>query len=283
MADVIFTEKKVFKKDIFPTIIQIMTSAGWSNVSSNEATDFWVMKSSGERGDQELCIQLRPTSASAANDITTTDYNVMSYRLCGGYTPSQIANTAGVFERTVAQEAFKALYTAPTTNVINKENECTLFYHANKDRLILIIEMQPSLGYQPITHFIGLPVSFVTETKSRGLIVGSSSYANTAGQFHISNSAEPLPIETAAQTRPFQCTLAPKSPNSAGIQTPVECYYGNTTEGMRGKIDGLYFLPANAMSNGDTSTAGTSVFRCVNNGVASSNAFPSATMVFQIQ
>jgi len=279
LADIIFSTGTCKKKEILTTMIELMKAAGWQNVSSNPATDFFVMHSKGESGDKNLYMQFRNGNVTNANPIDTTDYNVASYRLVGGYTPGS-PGTAGVFQK--ATEAWRVFYVAPTTTVINNEVEMTYYYHVNKNRIIFVLETPISLGFSPVTHYFGLPVSFVSEPNSRGVIAASSTYAVTANNVLVSNAAGELPEDAVSSTRIVYSTLPPKSPNSAGIHTPVEMYYGNGTEGMRGKIDGLYVIPAGGVNNGDIMTVGVKRFKAIVNGVASSNSFPSTTLVCQV-
>lgn len=280
MADIIFSKGTCKKKEILTTMIALMKAAGWSDVSSNPATDFFVMNSKGEAGDKDLFIQFRNSSVSNTSPIDTTDYNVASFRLISEYIPGT-SGVAGTFERPA--EAWRNLYVAPTTTTINSEVIMTYHYHVNKNRVIFIIETPESLSFAPVTHYFGLPISFVSEPKSRGLISASSAYAVGANNVWVTNAAGELPSDAASSGRIVYSAMPPKSPNSAGKHTPVEMYYGNTTEGIRGKIDGLYVIPAGGINNGDTLTVGAKQFRAVVNGVASSNSFPSTTLIFQIQ
>lgn len=279
MADIIFSAGTCKKKETITTLVNLMKAAGWQDVSSNPTTDFFVLKSKGEAGNKDLFIQLRPGSLTNTNPVDTTDYNVASYRLIESYTPGA-PGVAGVFGRPA--EAWRALYIAPTTALINQEVTMTYYYHANKDRIIFIAETPESLAYGPVTHYFGLPTSFVSEPGSRGVVVVSSAYGVTANTVLVTNAAGELPSDAASSTRIIYATLPPKSPNSAGKHTPVEMFYGNTTEGIRGKLDGLYVLPAGGTNNGDTLNVGVKKFRAVVNGVGSTNSFPSTTLVIQI-
>lgn len=280
MADVIFSRGTCKKKEILVTMVNLMKAAGWTDVSSNPATDFIVMNSKGESGDKDLFIQFRNGNVSNTNPIDTTDYNVASFRLISEYVPGS-TGTAGTFER--PSEAWRSFYVAPTTSTISNEVTMTYYYHVNKNRIIFVIETPESLSFAPATHYFGLPISFASEPKSRGLIAASSTYAVTASNVFVTNAAGELPSDTASSARVVYSAMPPKSPNSAGKHTPVEMYYGNTTEGIRGKLDGIFVIPAGGVNNGDTLTVGSKLFRAVVNGTASSNSFPSTTLFIQIQ
>ena len=236
------------------------------------------MKSTGEDGTKNLHVQLRASATNNTNPTDTTDYNVASYRLIEGYTPGA-SGAAGTFNR--PSEAWKNLYIVPSTSTVNGEVTVTYYYHVTKNRIIFIVETPETLAFGPVTHFIGLPLSFVSEPGSRGVVVASSAYGNAANAVLVSNAPGELPSDTSSSNRVIYATMPPKSPNSAGKHTPVEMFYGNTTEGIRGKLDGLYVLPAGGVNNGDTLNVGSKVFRAIVNGVGSTNSFPSTTLVIQ--
>lgn len=280
MADIIFSTGTCKKKDVLNTMVNLMKAAGWNNVSSNPATDFIVMNSKGEAGDKDLFIQFRSSNISNANSIESTDYNVASFRLIGSYVPGA-PGVSGIFERTT--EAWRNLYVVPSTTTVNSEVMLNYHYSVDKNRIIFIIETPESINFAPVTHYFGLPLSFVSEPNSRGVIAASSAYAVTASNVQITNAAGELPSDAASSSRVVYAAMPPKSPNSAGKHTPVEMYYGNTTEGIRGKLEGIYVIPSGGVNNGDTLSVGTKLFRAVVNGVASSNSFPSTTLFIQIQ
>lgn len=282
MADYIFTSGTVQKNQVYQKIIDSFISAGWTNISSNPATDFDVLKSVGEAGDKNLIIQLRPGNATNVNPITTTDYNVMSYRLIGDYTPGA-PGVAGTTTRSA--EAWTLLYIIPTATTVPQTTIMTYYMHVNKNRLIISLETPPAVGQAPIVHYIGLPDTvWCTESGSRGLLVASSAYPKTNVTLHITNTPQEVASETASSTRTLYVQLAPKNPNAAGLISHSEVTYGNTAESWRGKLTGLYQLPNGGISNGDTYNIGTRKFRAiVAQNVASQNSFSSNTFGIQIQ
>lgn len=284
MADYIFTEGKVVKKDFFSKLIDMMTAAGWTNVSSNAATDFVVMNSKGESGDKDLFIQIRPTNITNVNPTDSTDYNVMSYRFVEGYTPGA-TGVAGTFARTTT-ETWTALHIVPTAvaATTNMDIELTYFYHVNKNRIIMAIETPPSTATAPQLFYLGLPdVTYTTESGSKGALCAVSSYPKANATLHISNASDGLPSETASLTRNVYATLSPKNPNSAGLYTISEILYGNNIEGIRGKLTGIYQMPNGNINNGDIITIGAKEYRVVvTHSVSSNNSFSSVTFVIQI-
>lgn len=278
----IFTEGTCLKSGLLPKIVEIMVAAGWRNISSNPATEGFVMHSKGESGDKDLVFQIRslPVNGAVAGDIHTSTAVVMSTRLVGGYTPSATQGVDGTFERSVTTEVWRALPIAPST--VAQEVELNYWYSVNKDRIIFNIYTPESLALLPVLFYIGLPTTYNSEPKSRGLVFATSMTATTANNLLITDNVAELPSVTASFAIPNQITLPPKSPNSAGKHTPVECLYGNAAVGIRGKIDSLLFLPNGSINNGDILRVGAKRFRATNLAVSGSNAFPSSVILYQI-
>lgn len=280
MADVIFQEGKCLKQNIIDKMIELMTGAGWKNISSKYDTDFIVMNSKGESNDKNLLLQFRYGSTTNASPINTTVATIASYRLMDKYTPSLTENTAGVFGRPT--ETWKYFYIAPIASLA-LDVELTYRYHVNKNRLIFIIETPESLNLMPIMYYMGLPDNhYTSEPDSRGVIAMCNYYGAYVNSVHICDAVAELPSVTLSSSRLNYCSLPPKSPNSAGIHTPVECMYGDTYEGYRGKIDGVFFLPNNSINNGDYLTLGSKRFRAIQLAVGSSNSYPSNTTIIQV-
>ena len=276
----IFTQTTSLKSDLAITIIDLLEKAGWNNVSSNYSTDFYVMNSKGETGDKDLYFQFRPTSTTNTNDVTSTTATIMSYRLINGYTPNETDGVAGTFARTTS-EAWRTWQIAQGTTV-DPAVELNLWFSINKDRAIFNIYTPESLSLLPTLFYIGLPTSYTSEPLSRGVVAYSSMTSSFSNVAHVSDNVPELPTSATSITLANQIVLPPKSPNSAGIHTPVELSYGNASVGLRGKLDSLFFLPANSINDGNILKQGNKRFRATQLGVVSNNSFPTNCVIYQI-
>lgn len=285
MADYIFTSGTCLKNELYDLIKNSFLSAGWVNESSNATTDFDVLTSSSESGDKRLVIQLRPlnNAGTASTNVITTDSHVMSYRLVAGYTPGA-PGVAGTFARTTA-ESWRDLFLVPQAASTLMPGNTPINYklHVNKNRLIISIEYPVAFSLGATTIYIGIPdITYCLETDSRGLIVVTSNSAISANNVHITDDPGELAARTTSTTRTLYCTLAPRNPNSANKIMLSEIFYGNTTEGIRGKLTGIYALLNSGVSTGDIVKIGTKSFYVVVNQTYSSTSFPSQALAFQI-
>ncbi|ANB66142.1 hypothetical protein GFC29_3817 (plasmid) [Anoxybacillus sp. B7M1] len=289
MPDYIFATEQVAKKDFYNWLLNKMIGAGWRNISSNPTSDGDVLQSIGEDGTRNLILNLRPgnttgNTGQGSNPITTTDYNVMSYRLLNDYTPGT-AGTSGTSSRALASTAWETFYVIPTTTTIPKDTILTVRYHVNKNRIILLIETPAAVGVSPILYYIGLPDEFYcSEPNSRGLLIGSTGYNKYSGAVHISDTVGELASigTTAGTSNTTYQTLAPKNPNSAGKYIISDIFYGDSTIGFRGKLTGLFALPNQNVLNGDIIKIDTKQYYVAVCQSANNNAFGTLALAIQI-
>lgn len=278
----IFTSGTCAKKEVYTVIKNAMIAAGWVNISSNATTDFDVMMSQGKSGDKNLIIQMRSTNATNINDTLSTDYCVGSYRLINTYTPGAPL-TAGVVGRTA--EAWNLLPMAPglATETIAKDTIVTYRYFADANKVIFEIEYPVALAKNPVIIYIGIPdTTYCSEPASRGLLVGTTANANTANSVHVTDVPGELASVTASAARGCICNVTYKNPNSAGKYLLAEIFYGNATEGVRGKLDGIYALPNQNVLNGDTIVIGSETYYVAICNSTGNNGFPSLALTFRI-
>lgn len=256
-TDYIFTRGQVVKSGVFDLIVNSLIAAGWTNVSSLPTSDFVVLKSTGNTEDKNLILNIRDTNISNTNSIKTTNYNTMSYRLQPSYTPGA-AGVAGTFGRpALAWSALDIVPTVVTTGTLPMDTMLTYSIYADKSKLILALEYPYATGYGPLLIYMGLPDSlYCLEDGNSGTLVGCS--VNVTGNtVSVCNSPTGVGNVTSPYNLTVYGTLSPKNPNNAGKYALTHIYYGSTTEGPRGKLDGIYAMPAGNVVTGDVITLGT--------------------------
>lgn len=270
------------KGQVYPTIISLLQSAGWVNVSSNPATDFDVMQS--EFDDKKLVIQMRPTNISNTNNTTTSDQPAMSFRMIEGYVPG-VPGSAGIFDRPA--EIWRVIHNAPigtTTTTISRNTPVTILYNVNKRRLIMAILYPKASGYGSIINYIGIPDEegiFCTEPGSRGLIVGTSYGGPAHNQIASSNSPQELAAETASNAMYTSHTMTLKSPNHAAKYFPGVINYGYTATAPRGSLTGIYVLATGSdITEGDIVEIEGRKFFCVVCNSATANSFGTSANTY---
>lgn len=285
MADSIFLAGSCAKSALYSTIKNAMINAGWQNISSLASTDYDVMYSAGNDGTRGLCIQMRPQNTTGANSVETTDYSQMSIRLIDSYTPGA-PGVAGTFGRPSATWlGFSLVNEANNAYAIPQTSTMDYRMFVDKNKIVMIIWPPAAYSLNPIAFFLGLPdTTFASEPLSRGVIYAHSFSAPVAGSLYVSNT----PGGSASINAPEQITvisqLAPKNPNAAGAYCISEMYYGNATEGTRGKIDGLYALPNQNIVSGDILTIGSAKYQVVITYISIAfSSFSSSAIAFRIE
>ncbi|MGD2351927.1 MULTISPECIES: hypothetical protein [Bacillus subtilis group] len=276
------------KTELYGVMKNLLLQAGWINVSSNPATDYDVFKSTGETGDKELVFQTRPyygTSTAGVNNIESTDFHYGGIRLIGGYTPSGTSGTSGTFDRTLTNEGWKNLPFActVTTQSFDKNTPVTYRYSVNKNRLIFVTEYPPALNTPPCMFYIGIPdETYCSEPKSRGLLYLTSCQGVVTSSVYITDNAGEVASQLSSKSMGTLCQLAPKNPNSAGNFTLSEIFYGDSSEGVRGKLTGIFALPTQNIANGDIIVQGGQEYLVVVNGTSGNDMFPSKAIALPL-
>lgn len=272
---IIFTSGSCLKNELFDIIIAAMVSAGWENVSSLASSDFIVMKSTGVNSDKSLCFQIRATNTSNTNSVISTDYCTASLRFIDTYIPGD-TGVAGTVGRISA--GWWNLPIVPVVNTTTLSGATTLNYklYTDKNRVMVAIEYPPATGYSPLFWMIGLPDTVqVPETGNKGLIFATTSYATTSANIYINDNPDGLGSAAAAYAMPTYTVLSPKNPNNANKYAMSEVYYGSTTEGIRGTVDGVYLLPITNSLTGDIIEVGAEEYYTLICQSYGSNSFSS--------
>jgi hypothetical protein len=282
-TDYVFTPGTCAKKDFYGVLTAALITAGWTNVSSLATTDYEVYTSTGNTGDRSLVLNLRKGStATPANDVSTTTYCQFSFRFPTMYTPG----TSGVAGTFVRPDVWRDVYIAPVAAAGQLAMDTTYNYkiYADKNKIIFSIEFPPATGYAPIFVYLGLPDTlYCTETSNRGMVyVSTTNFGLTAANLLIADTPTGMGSLATCYVQPTICTLAPKNPNNSGKYTVSDIYYGSATEGVRGKLDGVVALPSTSVLTADIITVDTYQYYVLNCHVLGTNSFPSAAVAIRI-
>lgn len=249
----IFQSGSCLKKDLYQLIIDRLKAAGWVDISSLASTDYVVLSSTGNTEDKQLLLNLRPIPAAgtAANNVTTSNFSTMSYRLQTSYTPGA-AGVAGTFGR--PSLAWTDLVLMPTAVATQYAQDTLVNYkvYADKNKIILALEYPAATGFSPIIIYLGQPdTTYMSESKNAGCICATSALATTAGSLTICDSPDGMGTLAAPYAIPTKAFLPSKSPNNGNIFITSDIIYDSTTEGFRGKLDGLLCVTNTNVLTGD--------------------------------
>lgn len=284
-TDYIFTPGTCLKKDFYGVLKNALLSAGWINITSNYATDGDVLTSPGNTGDKALIINMRSANVKNDYDTATTAYCLMSIRFPTSYTPGA-AGVAGTFVRPGGWQ-WMAIY--PATNPANVQLAMDTIYnyklYVDKSKLIFSIEFPLGLNTNPIFHYIGLPDSiYCDEAGNRGMVWGTTCYSQSAtGNVLIADRPNGISSASDVYDIPLLCNLSAKNPNNSGKFGISDIYYGNSNDGVRGKLDGIFTFPSTGLLTGDTITIGSNVYYALICHQYYNNSFPSLGIAIRIQ
>lgn len=283
-TDYIFQSGTCQKKELYDLIINKLKDAGWTDISSKPDTDFVVLTSAGNTGDKQLILNLRPlpAAATAANNVTTSDFCQMSYRLEDAYTPGA-AGVAGIFGR--PSLAWSDLYIAPVAASGKLALDTVVNYkvYADLSKIILVVEYPPAVSMSPILIYMGLPDTlYMPQAGNSGTLVAVTNTAITATNVQVCNTPDGIGNVTAPYALPTQTLLALKNPNNANKYMVSDVYYGSTTEGVRGKLDGIYCMPNQNIQTGDNVIINAKTYYVICCHAQGNSSFSSPALLVRI-
>lgn len=256
---IIFSNEVVVRRDaLYDAMIAHMVASGWTDVSSKAATDYNVMTSPGVGGGKALVIQMRPTNTDDANSVKSSAYSMASYRLPSSYVPGAV-DTAGTFGNDAA--VWQQLNLAPiaaTATTVTPATEITYRWYCDANKLLMLLQYPTATGLLPMFIYMGLPESYATEGPSSGVLFGATSCQH-AGVFVTAVSTD-LGTAMDNAVRTAYTNVAYRNPNIENKYVMNEIFYGLATEGVRGKLVGLYAVPNQNMNTGDSLTIGAELY-----------------------
>lgn len=295
MANPIFQKKASTKATLYNDVKDILTAAGWTNISSNPGTQD-VFFSRGESGDKEVHLLLIPTDKNGYNCMTNVNAQSFRASLVEKYTPGT-AGAAGTYSGSTGTNPTAVANTydiafLPSTGMSN-DTPVNILYTVNKNRLIVIFEQDPvNTQYaKHFLHYFGLPNETYVPESTRGAIYASNvvTKANNGGSTAAFISLVGYPSNLADTTGLVSHT--PKSivsflgPNAGGKMFLTDVYYDHTSVGLRGRLDGIFFVNSTNVGDKDKIIVGTEEYTVYLLSTATSigsvycvNSFPTSAV-----
>jgi hypothetical protein len=279
----IFATETVLKGNLYTRIKELLVLGGWQNISSNPATDYDIFYSTGVNADKELYFQLSDNSSYSAGTK-----NHLYFKMIGKYTPGA-PGVAGVFDSNRSADIYCPFYPIYATAVqISSANiPLKISYTVNKDRMILVTEAPLAMGLQGNVVYFGAMTIYESSPRGRALVFACASQDSSRGYLVINS---PYSDSVLSYSGAAYGIAPPKEYNNDDIRMLNEIAVGTATEGLRGKLSGLYVVYVNATNSrtteGDILTDGTTKYRVIrfgNNGNLASQIVPQSTYYYAIR
>ena len=295
MVGRLFKTGKCRKFEFFDILISEIKEAGWKDISSNPDGDFIVMNSKGEQGDKNLILQIRDwniTNASTSS-VRTTDSSSFGVRMPLGYVPDEGHRVSGVFQRPNTTWNFAYVYPVSTNansaSMYDKNVRIDYAIAADKDNIIYVITPAIATTYGSIVTFMGLPDERHTLEENSDGCIFASTFGNgyAANTVSVANNCSEMNVQAAdISNRAMKATLAVHNPNAAGLYALADIGYESTSEGLRGKLNSILFLPNINILNNDVVMDGEHKYKiaiCQAVTAFAFNSFPTQAIVYRIE
>lgn len=230
---------EIRKREFFDFISTILEENGWINVTSNPSSEGMIYQSKGLDGKQNILINFWDGyDLDVRYKFTTTTHQYIDIRTLINYTPAIDAGNNGIAVPTHHYSHFTRLRFGIGEGSISPDYRLTIRYNCNANRLIMFISTRESTNIL----MIGKPSKML-----------SKEYDNT-GNMHFSNYAyRYAPVlswgvadrnPTGHQAHNALFVDTGKSIHKGNISMS-EIGFGNNLEGIKGFLEGAYYLKMN--------------------------------------
>ena len=243
MSDFIFTKEVMLKSAFYTRIKEILIAAGWQSISSRPSSDLDVFYSEGEDGNRGLYFNMKEYGSTVSSTLSNSNQGYLFFRLIKGYTPSQTVGQAGTFDR---NESWRGI----NIGSMVAQTPLTVYYHCNRNRLIVVVDPPSSLftnSNPAICFLIGVPDrTFGIKAPKQDLVLAGTFFdGSTSGNIYVTDQADNPRNSSYAVPTHDAFSSFPSEGRSMVINKTFffgEIAYGNTTEGIRGILDGIYLV-----------------------------------------
>lgn len=237
-----FETVDIRKRELFDLIKTVLEGKGWTNVTSNPSLEGIIYHSKGEDGKQNILVNFFDGYDLDNNTkFSTTNYQYFDVRCLISYQPATVNGQAGISVPVRSASAFNRIRMNIGHGSMPLDTRLRVRYHCNANRLILLMSNDVT------THLLMIG-------KSDRLI--SKQYTNTDNMVYASYSYRNSPIMSYG--------VADRDPNGVIINQAMfvhpmrsmynneiilsEIGYGNSQEGIKGYLDGVYKMELNTLS-----------------------------------
>ena len=233
MRKVIFKKVTLKKKNFYTWLKEILTEAGWENISSKPSTDFDVFYSKGESGKDELYFQMKEYPGNTTNEsLSASNERFLEIKLLKGYIPGE-PGISGKWNR--PNESFRRILIANT--LINTESDMFVYYNVNKNRVVIMLEYPIGLTAESSLFMIGKSDKQVSKVYADGAMMYFATTSVSGTMVVVDEADSTLTASNAVNTYE---NLTPKFRNTNRKVFFSELVAGSAREGFRGSIDGVY-------------------------------------------
>ena len=241
------------KRDIFNWLTATLEEHGWERIESNHTSEGWIYRSKGESGKDDIIVNFRDGYDGHNNGyrFTTTTSRYFDIRMMISYTPNIDIGKNGTHIPALNDASFLRWCVGNKTGSTDlaPDSRLKIHYHCNKNRIIFTITTYATTVFM----MFGKPnKNYAKEYKDTGNMIF------TTNAYRIGNVAT-----WGIADRPTQAGTALQAlynPINNGFYKDellfCEIGYGSTLEGIKGLLEGIYYIPSTGKSSYNASMDG---------------------------
>lgn len=233
-----FNTVNIKKQDFFNWMLPELESNGWVSVASNEATEGYIYRSKGVSGKEEIIVNIRDGyNGHMTNQFTSTANRFIDIRMLISYTPNNNVGVTGIHLPPIGNENYARMIFGWNYGNMYPDADLRIRYNCNADRMIMTVSNLDQDGTTTYLMFGRASDRFAKEyTDTGNTLITTHAYRFITGTWGVADR----PTTTRQDLVVFQ-TQADKS-ISRGKVWMSELGFSTPTEGIKGTLEGIYFL-----------------------------------------
>jgi hypothetical protein len=250
------------RKDLLSKLREMIINSnqGWSEISTNKENDFkttvagtetdgYVFKSEAVTDkNRNMILRMKSQDLTAVSSSTTTQ---LYFWTASDYIPNITDGSNGSFTNL---STYTTQHFTHTDGMNTPDTLYEVYLDILPHRLFFVIHRKDvGIDSKPSMFYFGYPE---LETMSEGpnyimqLIFGSNTAGAVTTQIEMFKAPDGSSFSTVTRLSNY-VNLAPNNPNANMEYTMSPIYVGSSTFGILGKVDGIWGLPTNNITNLD--------------------------------
>ena len=250
MKHIKFNSVEIRKSQFFDWLTSSLEHCGWVNVASNPSTEGWIYQSKGQDGKSDIIVNFRNGyDGHNSNSFTTTAGKHFDIKMLVSYTPNETIGKDGIHVPTSTNGNFTRINVGTGISNFYPDQKLKIHYNCNKNRMIFLVTTSATTVF----CMFGRPDNnYAKEYKDTGnMIFTTNNYKlGKVGSWGIAD--RPTTNYTAMEVL--------YNPIDNGFYKNklllCEIGFGSTLEGIKGYLEGIYYIPFRGKQGAVTSMTG---------------------------
>lgn len=255
MEHIKFESIDIKKAQFFEWLTSALEQNGWTNIASNQSTEGWIYQSKGEDGKSDIIVNFRDGYDGHNTNLafSSTHRQYFDIRMLVSYVPNEEIGKSGTHVPALSNSHYTRINAGTGLSYMYPDYSLKIHYNCSKNRMIFLITTSETTVF----CMFGRPdKNYAKEYKDTGnMLFTTYNYKlDRVGSWGIADRP------TQAYT-PMQMIVNPITNGFYGNKLLFcEIGFGSNLEGVKGKLEGIYYVPSSGKEGFVSSMTGDKYF-----------------------